>query len=323
MDALKKRNPLTESFLIQLDLDFEALAAKIPALRDAFPRGPTSDEDQVCVQSLIEQGQATDIYPQATVARIHAMEHGAAPGDGVCAPGKKPYRNDCLFLKTAGDSGNVAEGPNIVDSASDHRGPAESVGTNGNRGHGMGLNTNWMDDPNLNLTAQSTNFGTVRQPAQDVGGGSQNNSATTATSENQDTPNSSTNSGAEVDSRSRTLPRAQSSASRNSSFPNNPFSPHPQPSALHGLMQVGGMELSSNGGNSFFGDTSNFLQGNHQGEFDISGGWGAQDLQGQMGMDGTSSDQNGMLRVLMGMGGIDDSMDLGSWNNGADENHMG
>lgn len=38
MNALKRRNPLTESFLVQLDVDFEALAIRIPKLRDAFPR---------------------------------------------------------------------------------------------------------------------------------------------------------------------------------------------------------------------------------------------------------------------------------------------
>lgn len=38
MNALKRRNPLTESFLVQLDVDFEALAVKIPTLRGAFPR---------------------------------------------------------------------------------------------------------------------------------------------------------------------------------------------------------------------------------------------------------------------------------------------
>lgn len=38
MDALKQRNPLTESFLAQLDVDFEALAVRIPKLRSAFSR---------------------------------------------------------------------------------------------------------------------------------------------------------------------------------------------------------------------------------------------------------------------------------------------
>lgn len=38
MNALKRRNQLTESFLVQLDVDFEALAARIPKLKNAFPR---------------------------------------------------------------------------------------------------------------------------------------------------------------------------------------------------------------------------------------------------------------------------------------------
>lgn len=39
MNALKRRNPLTESFLVQLDVDFEALAVRIPKLRNAFRGG--------------------------------------------------------------------------------------------------------------------------------------------------------------------------------------------------------------------------------------------------------------------------------------------
>ncbi|KAJ3474991.1 hypothetical protein NLG97_g9618 [Lecanicillium saksenae] len=44
MNALKKRNPLTESFLVQLDVDFEALASRIPKLKNAFPRSGDSPE---------------------------------------------------------------------------------------------------------------------------------------------------------------------------------------------------------------------------------------------------------------------------------------
>lgn len=36
MNALKRRNPLTESFLAQLDVDLEALGARVPKLRNAF-----------------------------------------------------------------------------------------------------------------------------------------------------------------------------------------------------------------------------------------------------------------------------------------------
>lgn len=38
MGALKKHNPLTESFLVQLDVDLEVLGSRIPKLRAAFPK---------------------------------------------------------------------------------------------------------------------------------------------------------------------------------------------------------------------------------------------------------------------------------------------
>jgi hypothetical protein len=45
MSALKRRNPLTESFLVQLDVDLEALGMRIPKLKAAFPRSG----DSVCI----------------------------------------------------------------------------------------------------------------------------------------------------------------------------------------------------------------------------------------------------------------------------------
>ncbi|KAI0508508.1 fungal-specific transcription factor domain-containing protein [Xylaria bambusicola] len=42
MNALKKKNPLTESFLVQLDVDLEALGMRIPKLKSAFPRSTDS-----------------------------------------------------------------------------------------------------------------------------------------------------------------------------------------------------------------------------------------------------------------------------------------
>lgn len=38
MNALKRKNPLTESFLVQLDVDLEALGMRIPKLKEAFAR---------------------------------------------------------------------------------------------------------------------------------------------------------------------------------------------------------------------------------------------------------------------------------------------
>lgn len=50
MGALKKRNPLTESFLVQLDVDLEALGTRIPKLRAAFPR--SADINMVCLRPI-------------------------------------------------------------------------------------------------------------------------------------------------------------------------------------------------------------------------------------------------------------------------------
>jgi hypothetical protein len=44
MNALKRRNPLTESFLVQLDVDLEVLGSRVPKLKNAFP----SSTDKVC-----------------------------------------------------------------------------------------------------------------------------------------------------------------------------------------------------------------------------------------------------------------------------------
>ncbi|KAF3764776.1 hypothetical protein M406DRAFT_258289 [Cryphonectria parasitica EP155] len=45
MGALRRRNPLTESFLVQLDVDLEALGTRIPKLRSAFPRSTESSNE--------------------------------------------------------------------------------------------------------------------------------------------------------------------------------------------------------------------------------------------------------------------------------------
>lgn len=42
MNAMKRQNPLTESFLVQLDVDIEALLIRIPKLRSIFPRSGDS-----------------------------------------------------------------------------------------------------------------------------------------------------------------------------------------------------------------------------------------------------------------------------------------
>ncbi|KAI1811150.1 fungal-specific transcription factor [Poronia punctata] len=61
MNALKKKNPLTESFLVQLDVDLEALGLRIPKLRSAFPRSTDSPTPgQPCPNLHVGQEGNTD-----------------------------------------------------------------------------------------------------------------------------------------------------------------------------------------------------------------------------------------------------------------------
>ncbi|KAI8961747.1 fungal-specific transcription factor domain-containing protein [Daldinia sp. FL1419] len=53
MNALKRKNPLTESFLVQLDVDLEALGTRIPKLKSAFPR--SADSHSINSRQLVDE----------------------------------------------------------------------------------------------------------------------------------------------------------------------------------------------------------------------------------------------------------------------------
>ncbi|KAH6636717.1 fungal-specific transcription factor domain-containing protein [Chaetomium tenue] len=93
MNALKKRNPLTESFLVQLDVDLEALGVRIPKLRSAFPR--SSDTPG----SPLPPG-----FKNARKAQAEGERHDIMA-----------YSNQCNFMKVPGDNGNPATAPDIID----------------------------------------------------------------------------------------------------------------------------------------------------------------------------------------------------------------
>lgn len=93
MNALRKRNPLTESFLVQLDVDLEALGQRIPKLKAAFPRSTDS--------------------PSPGFANPQGFG-GTKPVEGE-GRGSMPYSNECVFLKMSGDDGNPVSGPDLVD----------------------------------------------------------------------------------------------------------------------------------------------------------------------------------------------------------------
>ncbi|KAK1781333.1 fungal-specific transcription factor domain-containing protein [Copromyces sp. CBS 386.78] len=88
MNALKRKNPLTESFVVQLDVDLEALGAKVPKLKNAF-----SSSSDGSSRGHVNPG--TGLGTQTTHENI--------------------YRQECQFLRTVEDDGNPANVPNLVE----------------------------------------------------------------------------------------------------------------------------------------------------------------------------------------------------------------
>ncbi|TLS27578.1 hypothetical protein PpBr36_05187 [Pyricularia pennisetigena] len=96
MNALKRKNPLTESFLVQLDVDLEALTARIPKLKGKFTRS---------AESTTSGSQP-----------LNKFRHGATCEEGPADHGILAYKNDCFVFKAGlDDTSNPAERPDLVD----------------------------------------------------------------------------------------------------------------------------------------------------------------------------------------------------------------
>jgi hypothetical protein len=148
MNALKRRNPLTDSFLVQLDVDLEMLGARIPKLRNAFPRSTESvSHTHHCSYSQ------TLTYPQPKTPweqRPGADCHGTTEQDGAGPNGKAgimAYRNECQFLRGMEDDGNPVNGPDLVAAANGTETTDNSVAgvsrtpTSSTGGGGGGINS--------------------------------------------------------------------------------------------------------------------------------------------------------------------------------------
>ncbi|KAL0936629.1 binuclear zinc transcription factor [Colletotrichum truncatum] len=299
MNALKRRNPLTESFLVQLDVDLEALAMRIPKLKSAFPRSgdsPTSNNGG-------SRGPVCD------------------DPDGV--QGIMSYRNECHFMKTGGDDGNAATAPNIVEPDQDEETGPNSAST-GFGGQG------WLSaEPPMPYDANRSGIplhGTVLTPSssslydkpgsssghmngfgQSESSGDNNMSGSPdADQSNRPTPNSSSAS----EQRLNMASGGMNGSGRNS-FDASPVIGHQNINA----------QGNTDGNVNYFNDASAFgirgtgLTPNQRfsmpetpgAEFGIPNGWG--DLQGQTGMTPVAE---GVLRSLMNMGPMD-AMDLSAW----------
>ncbi|KAI8629098.1 fungal-specific transcription factor [Xylariaceae sp. FL1651] len=97
MNALKKKNPLTESFLVQLDVDLEALGLRIPKLKSAFPRSTDSPTPGVSV-------------PKVHMRPDGSPEHSRAR-NGVEVMFEE--RTGCNFM--AYEKGNPLGAPDLVE----------------------------------------------------------------------------------------------------------------------------------------------------------------------------------------------------------------
>ncbi|KAL1883883.1 hypothetical protein VTK73DRAFT_7671 [Phialemonium thermophilum] len=121
MNALKRRNPLTESFLVQLDIDLQALVSRIPHLQSTFPN--SMDSPRNCVPDPFT---------------------GGTPQDGV--KGVLDYRNQCNFMKVVGDDGNPVSEPDIVDPD-----PMTTTVPRANGPSGLGTDNWTVTEPSVSL----------------------------------------------------------------------------------------------------------------------------------------------------------------------------
>ncbi|KAF4867999.1 Citrinin biosynthesis transcriptional activator ctnR [Colletotrichum siamense] len=293
MNALKRRNPLTESFLVQLDVDLEALAMRIPKLKSAFPRSGDS--------------------PNA-----NGGTRGPVCDDPEGVQGIMSYRNECHFMKVGGDNGNAAAAPSIVEPELDTDGGPNSASTGfggqnwlsaeppiayeGNRpgvqlrGSVLTPSSGSLYDKSGSSSGHMTGFGQSESSGDNNMSGSPD-----AEQSNRPTPNSS----------SASEQRMNIASGGSNSFDASPVAGH------QNIDSQGNGDANVN----FFNDASAFgirgtgLTPNQRfsmpatpgADFGMSNGWG--DLQGQTGMTPVAE---GVLRSLMNMGPMD-AMDLSSW----------
>ncbi|KAK7745387.1 hypothetical protein SLS53_002883 [Cytospora paraplurivora] len=117
MAALKRRNPLTESFLVQLDVDLEALGMRIPKLRAAFPRStdnaslylPTSNgfTQTDCHASLQQnKGFKWPVKPTGAAECLNCPED-----QGIMTKSD----DNCIFFRSREANSDPSSGPEIIE----------------------------------------------------------------------------------------------------------------------------------------------------------------------------------------------------------------
>lgn len=275
MNALKRRNPLTESFLVQLDVDLEVLVNSMPRLRSAFPRPGDSMSSSNPIFAASNEG----VQPKKGVNGCDAREP-----DNI--GGIMSFRDTCSFM--SGDDRLTAAEQRIVESQNS---------TNPSNSGSTGFNSQaWMS------TEQSMSGMT---PSSGGMNGSVLN-GTVGIAESQVTegsPDSSTNGGA--DSRRLAPGGQQMGASTQGSYQDSSLM---NQNDMNTAAQAG---MATEGTRQFFTVPSGFVMdvNEQQGGYGMATTNGWVDMPGQTNMPPVGE---GVLRALMNMGPMD-AMDLSAW----------
>ncbi|KAJ5047349.1 uncharacterized protein L3040_003176 [Drepanopeziza brunnea f. sp. 'multigermtubi'] len=125
MNALKKKNPLTESFLVQLDVDLEGLGMRNPKFKSLF----AYSEDHLGISS-------------AEMPKI-----GQGP-NGLPNTFRKPG-GECNFMRIPEGAGNPMDDVSSTKDPNDFRRGSEpnSAGPSNSNANHFGDQTNWMPLP--------------------------------------------------------------------------------------------------------------------------------------------------------------------------------
>ncbi|KAH7026540.1 fungal-specific transcription factor [Microdochium trichocladiopsis] len=301
MNALKRKNPLTESFLVQLDVDLEALGLKIPKLKSAFPRS--------------EESVSRTFSNRAHITRAE-LRTNPENVKGRAEGGTFKHTNECQFLKIAEDGGNPVETPDLVEP---EPGPSQSVHTQvwgrftrGEQSFPPGEESAGGNGGNLGMPPSAFGPGSGNVLLEQPGGDNSSISMTTNPdgSSNRPTPNSSGTSdvrrNASRDAGSRDSYDASPSTTNENSLAEM------EAAATRFLQQAmsNGFHAPGEGGGVSSDQPFHAIGTSTTVDYTIASDW---DPMG--GQTGVTPVAEGVLRSLMNNGGPIDSMDFG-WDTG-------
>ncbi|KAL7628267.1 hypothetical protein AAE478_002466 [Parahypoxylon ruwenzoriense] len=181
MNALKRKNPLTESFLVQLDVDLEALGARIPKLKSAFPRSVDSPGSGIKIPKMHHKdGVSCENYESGggILAYRNAKMTNDDPSDVPTI--RQPENRNPMPGRQRSDDYNAGQGwlptdqqlpPHERTSAPDHcnQGIIPPMLFNSGIADGQGSESNDTDGPSNGPTPNSSSSSDNRQSATGTG----------------------------------------------------------------------------------------------------------------------------------------------------------